>query len=65
MFLRGSNIIVGFSGDRPKLLFVIAAQEIVLLKIAIFLYFISKVGCLALPRRLAVSGRSTFQLLLH
>ena len=65
MFLRHSHIIVGFGGDRPKLLFVIAAQEIVLLKIAIFLYFISKVGCLALSRRLAVSGRSTFQLLLH
>ena len=59
MLLYRSHIIVGLSGDRPELLFVIAAQEIVLLGITIFLYFISEVGCLAPPRRLAVSGRST------
>ena len=59
MFLRSSHIIEGLGGDRPELLFVIAAQEIVLLGITIFLYLISEVGCLALPRRLAVSGRSS------
>ena len=37
MFLRSSHIIEGFSGDRSELLFVIAAQEIVLLEITIFL----------------------------
>ena len=41
MFLRRSHIIEGFSGDCPELLFVIAAQEIVLLDITIFLNFSS------------------------
>ena len=64
MLLCRSHIIEGFSGDRPQLLLVIAAQEVVLL-ITVFLEFVTEVGCFAPPRRLAVSCRSTFQLLLH